>query len=148
MDCRFCWHAHANSNTHTARCTNSDNNAVQTVGRLWDARRHVGHVRAWPHSFFFSCLSRKGHFWSTSSLKVEICNLHGADFLSQSRWEDSWLRIVITPRCCQGIPSVFWTEHQTGLTLTIRWAEEDSLLQPGWFDYLNCLVSGFCLISQ
>lgn len=39
---------------------------------------------------FFPRLSRnKGHFCSTSSLKMEMCNLHGGDFLSQWRWEDT-----------------------------------------------------------
>lgn len=111
-----------------------DNNAVQTLGCFEDAWRHNGHVRAWPHSFFMF-VSEWGSFYAALphwKWKSVICVVRFS-FTIVMRGQ-LLTRVVIMLHVCQGIPSLFWNEQKTVLTLRARGIEDAStMLHAGCF---------------
>lgn len=81
--------------------------------------------------FFHGCLGIRVIFAALPprKWKCAICTLE----IFFHNGDERTHRVVITPRCCQGIPPVFWRERETVLTLPGRWAGDDALLRPGCF---------------
>lgn len=119
--CRYCWHTDANSNTSiTTLCKHSAASRMPAV---------IMGMCELDHILFFMFVSEWGSFfaalpqWKWKSVIWVVRFSFAMEMRGQLL-----THVVITLHGCQGIPSLFWKEQKTVLTLRARGVEDASTM--------------------